>query len=133
MKQLLKLVLLSTLTGISSASAVTFINTSGERVILRDFTFTHKREIYMKPFVLQNNSYYENSEIESCIADLKEDSVTLAALKPECFVDFAMEEVVSVLYPYGKTKQGVLDGRLVNHTVECMKLMQQKEMEQKNV
>lgn len=128
MKQLFTLLSLSALFAISSASAVTFMNNSGERVILRDFSFTHNREIALKPITLQNNSFYENSEIESCIADLKTESVSLGSLKPECFVYFG-EEMVTLEYPIGEEKKGILDGTLTNYTLEYMKLMQQRNMQ----
>lgn len=124
MKHIIKLFTLAALATISSASAVTFINTSGERVILRDFSFTHNREIYLKPIILQNDSYYENSEIESCVMDLKTESLSLGALKPECSV-LIETEVVRIDYPLGEAKKGILDGTWEHFTLQCMKKMEQ--------
>jgi hypothetical protein len=128
MKQLFTLLSLSALFAISSASAVTFINLSGERVILRDFSFTHNREIGLKPIILQNDSYYENSEIKSCVMDLKTESLSLGALKPECSVLIETEEV-RVDYPLGEAKKGILDGTWEHLTVQWMKKMEQDKMQ----
>lgn len=101
MQHTFKLFALATFATIFSASAVTFVNQRNERVILHDFTFNHNREIALMPVVLQKNSNYENSEIESCTADLETESIKLGTLTPECFVVFGKEEVL-VAYPLKK-------------------------------
>lgn len=83
---------------ISSTSAVTFVNNHNERVILHDFMFTHNREIGLKPIIVQKNTTYQDLEIISCTADLDTQSVDLAALTPDCVVEFKELEVV-VTYP----------------------------------
>ncbi|MFZ5954456.1 MAG: hypothetical protein ACOYT8_05160 [Candidatus Dependentiae bacterium] len=106
----LKLFALATLATISSASAVTFVNNRTERVILHDFTFNHNREIALKPIILQKNTPYENSEIESCIADLETESIKLGTLRPECFVVFEKHEVL-VAYPLEHLKNAIKENQ----------------------